>query len=370
MPKLTRERLLAVLDYVPSTGALNWKVRSSNRIQIGDRAGVVATNGYRYLTVDGEKVQASRLAWLYVNGVWPSGDIKFKDDDTDNCSIDNLRDVSRIEGARLRQAPTTNTTGHKGVSPYRKGGFKASVTCNYKQINLGVFPTMEEAIEMQVAATGLMSGAITPAECDAASDRIIQFRRKKVAWNRLQRSGRQFDWESFEQFCVDVGAVSEEDSTVAAANEALPIGKHNFRWLSRPKGKFDRKTKEGRAAYAKAYRAVNPGQHRHEHLRRNYKIDEIEFNRLSAEQGGHCAICQKPETKTRGHEGRRLSVDHNHVTGDVRGLLCGNCNEGIGYFGDDIEILRKAIAYLQRHEPSNVVPFGPAVVGGILGAGA
>jgi hypothetical protein len=45
-----------------------------------------------------------------------------------------------------------------------------------------------------------------------------------------------------------------------------------------------------------------------------------------------------------------LSVDHNHTTGAVRGLLCANCNLAIGYANDDPVVLRKAIAYLDKYE--------------------
>ena len=50
------------------------------------------------------------------------------------------------------------------------------------------------------------------------------------------------------------------------------------------------------------------------------------------------------------YSGRRLSVDHNHVTSKVRGLLCNNCNRGIGNFKDKKELLLKAISYLDKHE--------------------
>lgn len=88
------------------------------------------------------------------------------------------------------------------------------------------------------------------------------------------------------------------------------------------------------------------------------------------QQNGVCAICKNAETKIESGSVRSLSVDHNHTTGAVRGLLCANCNLAIGYACDDVSILRNAIAYLQKHEPSNVVPFQPAIVGGLLGSGA
>ena len=333
MAKLTHERLLTVLNYAPDTGVFTWKVRSSNRIQVGDRAGVVGAKGYRFITVDGERLQASRVAWFYEHGEWPKGDIVFDDGDTDNCAIANLKDLSRVEAARLRSAPASNTSGHKGVSPAKNGGWKAAITCNYKQINLGIFKSKEEAIEMQEAATAMMAGAVTPEECAAAADRVIQFRRKKVAWNRLQRSGRPTVWADFDAFAAEVGYVPTEYATVAAISEAQPIGPSNFKWLDRVEGKFDRSTKEGRAAY--------PGRWRHRHLKENYDIDDVQYHELLNKQFGVCAICEKGSEEN-------LSADHNHHTGEVRGLLCKSCNYALGQFGDDINRLRGAVSYLER----------------------
>ncbi len=64
-------------------------------------------------------------------------------------------------------------------------------------------------------------------------------------------------------------------------------------------------------------------------------------------QDGVCAICRRPETFiTTGQGPCRLSVDHDHKTGKVRGLLCRDCNVGLGNFGDSGERLRNAAAYL------------------------
>jgi hypothetical protein len=340
-PKITHERLLQVLDYNPATGAFTWKVRPSNRIHVGDIAGVVTGLGYRFITIDREKMQASRLAWFYVHGVWPSGDVTFEDKNTDNCAIENLRDRSRIEAARLRKALSNNTTGFRGVSPAPKGGFKAAVTANYKQIMLGVFPTAEAASAVYEHAMVFLADAKTPAECEVAAEKIIQHRRKRVAWERLLRGGRPTTWTDFETFAADVGDLSEDEATVTAVDESAPVGKDNFRFLLKVQGKYDRSTKDGQAAYARAYREANPGRWRHSHLKNNYKTDDIEFERLKAAQGGKCLICEcVPDVK--------LAVDHDHDTGAIRGLLCKQCNFALGQFGDDLTKLRGAVAYMER----------------------
>jgi hypothetical protein len=71
---------------------------------------------------------------------------------------------------------------------------------------------------------------------------------------------------------------------------------------------------------------------------RIYGITEEQYKALTEHHQGKCGICDKPSDK--------LVVDHNHVTGKVRGLLCSNCNTALGLFGDSVETLRAAEGYL------------------------
>lgn len=69
-----------------------------------------------------------------------------------------------------------------------------------------------------------------------------------------------------------------------------------------------------------------------------------DYNRLLAEQNGRCAICETDDPGGRG----AFHVDHDHETGQIRGLLCNECNIGLGKFGDDPARLRAAADYLER----------------------
>lgn len=80
-------------------------------------------------------------------------------------------------------------------------------------------------------------------------------------------------------------------------------------------------------------------------LQSKYGITLADFNRILAEQGGGCGICGAVESRSKGP---RLHVDHDHVTGKVRGLLCAACNHGIGQLGDDSERVKSAVRYLER----------------------
>lgn len=81
-------------------------------------------------------------------------------------------------------------------------------------------------------------------------------------------------------------------------------------------------------------------------LRKTYGITITEYDRMLKEQKGVCWICHRPPKK------RALAVDHDHKTGQVRGLLCSNCNYGMGrYFKENAEHLRRAAEYLERFFP-------------------
>jgi hypothetical protein len=82
-------------------------------------------------------------------------------------------------------------------------------------------------------------------------------------------------------------------------------------------------------------------KHNNDRMFRKYGITREEFDVMSEAQGGLCTICQRPPIgKT------RLSVDHCHKTLRVRGLLCDQCNTGLGMFQDNPEVLAAAITYL------------------------
>jgi NMD protein affecting ribosome stability and mRNA decay len=79
-------------------------------------------------------------------------------------------------------------------------------------------------------------------------------------------------------------------------------------------------------------------------LQRLYGISLDDYEQMFYAQDRRCAICRRPADDFQ----RDLAVDHNHVTGEVRGLLCPDCNRGLGGFQDDVNLLRKAIKYLQK----------------------
>lgn len=74
-----------------------------------------------------------------------------------------------------------------------------------------------------------------------------------------------------------------------------------------------------------------------------FGINYDQYEAIKSDQNGVCCICQQVD-----HCGRDLAVDHNHVSGKIRGLLCTDCNTALGLFKDDISLLQGAINYLSR----------------------
>jgi hypothetical protein len=82
-------------------------------------------------------------------------------------------------------------------------------------------------------------------------------------------------------------------------------------------------------------------------LKTKYGITLEEFNCMLKDQNNSCAICGCGNEKKNNYG---LCVDHCHKSGKVRRLLCNHCNLGLGYFGDDIELMKKAIEYLIKYK--------------------
>lgn len=108
---LTAERLREILNYDPATGVFTWRERGRGRWL--DRPLGSVDKGYLHISVNGQDHFAQRLAWLYVNGEWPTRLLRFQNGITTDCRIDNLRDgffetteFKHLSGAALKTAYT------------------------------------------------------------------------------------------------------------------------------------------------------------------------------------------------------------------------------------------------------------------------
>ena len=119
---------------------------------------------------------------------------------------------------------------------------------------------------------------------------------------------------------------NRETKKCSSCNKILP---NNSEFFHRHRGKYARTRSVCKTCHKqKQYEA---------HVLKQYGITIQQFNDLVDKQHSKCAICGRVE---------KLVVDHNHETKTVRGLLCNNCNRGLGFFQDNVNILTTATKYL------------------------
>ena len=161
--ELTQDRLKECLRYDPDTGYFFWIKRNSNRIKIGDRAGTKQNcDGYAEIQIDGVLRKAHRLAWLYVYGEFPQGQIDHINGDRFDNRIVNLRDATPQENTHNQNLPHKhNKSGFLGVVVKPNGTFYASIRLNKKSIHLGSFPTAELAHEAYLEAKANLHTQVT-----------------------------------------------------------------------------------------------------------------------------------------------------------------------------------------------------------------
>ena len=148
MAELTQQRLQELLDYDPETGVFVWR-KSPRSGWEGKQAGSVHSKGYVHIRIDGKGYKAHRLAWLYVHGDWPSGEIDHINRVKTDNRMSNLRDVDGSVNAMNRKVRSTNASGVSGVRQRSDNG-KWSVKIGQKYI--GSFPTFDLAVNARQQA--------------------------------------------------------------------------------------------------------------------------------------------------------------------------------------------------------------------------
>ena len=144
MTDLVQEKLSQLFDYEPSTGIFRRKV-SAGRGKVGSIAGTIDNYGYRVIKIEGVSYKAHRLAFLWMTGKFPSGQVDHINRDKDDNSWLNLREATPSENrANVTGWPTKSEDLPKGV--FRRGNRFRSVICkNGRNIYLGTFNTIEDA---------------------------------------------------------------------------------------------------------------------------------------------------------------------------------------------------------------------------------
>ena len=149
---LTQERLKKLVNYDHLTGVFTWKCDRSNKTKKGDIAGSVESVGYRLITVDYSQIRAHRLAFLYMLGYLPEGEVDHIDRFRGNDAWENLREVSRSCNRRNTGNPKNNTSGVKGVSFCNRNKKWLSVIFSGRTFHLGYREEFIEAVCLRLAA--------------------------------------------------------------------------------------------------------------------------------------------------------------------------------------------------------------------------
>jgi hypothetical protein len=105
------------------------------------------------------------------------------------------------------------------------------------------------------------------------------------------------------------------------------------------------------SVYSREWRKKNVLKAKDRDLKKAFGITVEQYQEMLEKQRGLCAICGEPDKRIHGATKKPigLSVDHCHTTKKVRALLCSPCNQGIGNFKDDPQLLRAAAAYLEQN---------------------
>lgn len=185
-------------------------------------------------------------------------------------------------------------------------------------------------------------------------------------WAQRYRDDPEFRAKKISDSKVRVA--KDPEAQRAYLREYYKNNKH--KWKPRTREQRDKYNQARRTQYAeseqlrKRYREearewarLNPDKHKNSRLKLSYGIDIAEYNRMVESQCGGCAICGAKhclDKDPRSGKQRMLHVDHCHTSGKVRGLLCSNCNKGIGLFYDSPGNLESAAEYLRRASSNEV----------------
>jgi hypothetical protein len=217
-PLVTAERLRQLLRYDPQTGQFHWRV--SRGVAAGRRAGLSAPNGYRLIRVDKRLYREHRLAWLYVYGAHPNGEIDHINGDGSDNRISNLRECSRSENAR--NASGRRPGALKGTYQIKNRWF-SRICINRRTLYLGSYATAEEAAAAYDAAARRWHGrfACLNTAADAAATSLLPQRQDEpmkasdalIAWTPA-------DSPSGTRAQVKIGPIAQSDWAAAYARHS------------------------------------------------------------------------------------------------------------------------------------------------------
>lgn len=158
---LTAEFVKLILDYDQTSGIFVWKNRPDvpwwwNGRFAGESAGSISADGYRYIKIDRVSYRASRIAWLYVTGQWPTEEVDHENTIRSDDRFENLREATPTQNSYNRNMRSDNKFGATGIHFHKsKGKWQAYIGHGGRLVHLGYFFTKDEAIEARQAAVAV-----------------------------------------------------------------------------------------------------------------------------------------------------------------------------------------------------------------------
>jgi hypothetical protein len=313
---LDQKILREILNYDGETGVFTWKQRIGSAVT-GQRAGSMH-NGHWIIRLDGKTQMAARLAWLYEYGEWPTTVLRFKDGDTTNVAIANLK-LSTANADRLRDADAAKA--YKAELRAKAGEMTQE---NLKKLlhydpETGIFSWLASGSGRKL---GQPAGSVW-----GDGYRFIHIFGRDIQAARLAWLYVYGELPEGKRIRFDDG--DPKNLRITNLRPALTVAELN-----------------------KRFRTKNPNSVRNSELKKYDGMTLSQYNALLEAQGGVCAVCERPETDTDNTgtgKVRNLNVDHDHKTGAVRGLLCSACNRAAGLLADDPVRALSLATYLERH---------------------
>jgi hypothetical protein len=149
-----KDECLKKLSYNKETGIFTWNFDGTRGVKAGDVAGSKTKDGYIILSVRGNKLFAHRVAWFFVNGEFPHGNIDHINRNKSDNRIANLRNASASQNAQNREKNLKNTSGYKGVTWHKRDKrWQSAITVQGKVIHLGYYKSAEDAYAAYVEAS-------------------------------------------------------------------------------------------------------------------------------------------------------------------------------------------------------------------------
>lgn len=152
--ELTQARLRELLWYCPASGLFSWRQSAKGR-KMDRPAGCTSAVGYTVIRIDKRLYQAHRLAFLYIYGRWPDGDVDHKDGTRTNNNAENLRECTRAQNLQNKRRSST-TLGRSGLLGAQwcsqVGKWYGAIQVDGKKTHLGTFETAAEAHAAYLAA--------------------------------------------------------------------------------------------------------------------------------------------------------------------------------------------------------------------------